>query len=813
MNIEAPNQTETETTPKKKARQQVSEDPPPVAKEDIKKLAKSLNVSVRALNRKANEQEDIKLPIAEASEKSILGLFLMWCDGDEEEKQNQVFRRALEAGLCRDHFAIPSNKTIFNAMNTLFLKGTVIHPVSIKEYLHTQHKLEEVGGVAYLGSLIDEKPFGPAALSSVVEQLKTVGYKRAVLKKAVRLQEMAQNGASPTDIEELLDSVERTNITPTPYAATPQGMIQRKPSKYGYGLEGDKLANFNAKIVSEQIETDGSLEEQRVFEIECELNGRKFTIRVPSSKFTAMAWPTAMLGAEAIVYPGKEGQARCAIQSLSRNIRQMTVYTHTGWREIDGKMSYLHSGGAITPEGNRTDVTVRLPDSLRLFFLPEPPDLKKCQPAFQAVLDLMTAFPLSHTVPMLGSILGSVLGSVNYSFYITGTSGTFKSELTAIGQSFFGSGFDSQHFPANWNDTVNSILAKMFAAKDSWMVIDDFVPIGQKSYDDKLHAKAEVVFRAAANRSGRGRANVDGSDRSSKEPRCLAASSGEDLPKGGSLQNRLLIDSIKPGDIDPKTLTIIQQMSRAGRFAEAMAAFIHFIASDYANIIEAFNKDRLALRDNLLKKQANKGHTRQPTTLTHLAASWRVWLKAAVARKAMTEKDAKKHWATIWRTLVDTVESQKKQQSTKHVAEHFIDLVTSALSSNAAHLMTPDNDEPDDSGTWGWFRSAPMGKKIGWIDNDIVYLEMATAWSVANMMGLAAGEGLQVGPKALTERLDEKGLIAVKTPSRGNKARPPKIKVDCVAISANTFYGEGRGEILVPTVPTVPETAKAKANR
>jgi hypothetical protein len=740
-----------------------------------------MRTSTRSITTTTAEPE-IKLPLAEAIEKSVLGLFFI---------NSEAIGRAIEHGLKPDHFFVPSNKTIYGAMLDAHLNGTEVHPVTISDKLKTHHKLETVGGMAYVAELIDGSAPGITMLGSLVDQLKTVAFKRQTLKNADRLMKMASNGASPTDIQEVIDAFESANVTPSAYAMTPTGLIYRKPGR-GFGFDPERLANFNARIVAEQIEDDGSLEEQRIFEIEADLDGRQQSIRVPASKFAAMAWPTAMIGARAIVYPSQADKARAAIQSLSHNIRQMTVFTHTGWRQIDGVWSYLHSGGAITPTGNRTDVSVRLPDSLRLFFLPEPPDEENYKAAFNPIIEFKDAFPKHITIPLIGSVLGSVLGGVNYSAFLTGTSGTFKSELTALAQSFFGAMFDSQHFPANWNDTGNVLLAKMFTAKDCWLVIDDFVPIGQKSYDDRLHAKAEVVFRAAANRSARGRANVDGSERSAKEPRGTVGASGEDIPKGGSLQNRLLILALIKGDVDKKQLTLMQKMSREGKFALSMSAFLHYVASDYTNLIAAFNKDRLELRQRIIDRAESGGHThtRQPTTLAHLAASWRVWLNACVAREALTKDDAAKLWREVWKTLVKTIEDQKAQQSSLHPAEYFCNLIRSALLSGRCHLATVEGTMPETANRYGWRDGVAQGECAGWIKDGLIYLQPEAAYKNANLQGFSIGEGLPVGQKKLYERMDERGLIVLKDKGRGLQSRVPVIRAPAVVIAVNSIFDD-----------------------
>ena len=43
---------------------------------------------------------------------------------------------------------------------------------------------------------------------------------------------------------------------------------------------------------------------------------------------------------------------------------ERTVYTHTGWRKLDGKWAYLHGGGAIGASGAVAGVETSLPAAL-----------------------------------------------------------------------------------------------------------------------------------------------------------------------------------------------------------------------------------------------------------------------------------------------------------------------------------------------------------------------------------------------------------------------------------------------------------------
>jgi hypothetical protein len=619
----------------------------------------------------------------------------------------------------------------------------------------------------------------------LIKQLQDIDYKRQAAKKAETLLRLAGNGASPAEIEEFLDSIPRSQTIKQSYYLTQNGIWWRKPGRYG--PESEQVTNFCAKIVSEVIADDGSSEEQRIFELEVAVKGETRRIEVPASKFGGMAWVTAQLGAEADVCPGKENHARYAIKQLSPSFTKRVVYAHTGWRQIGDDWCFLHGAGGVTAGGNRADIAVRLPHSLRFFVLPDPATGDAIPKAYGSILKFLDAFPRPLTVPLLGAVFGAALGEIDYSVYIVGQSGCFKSEITGLAQAFFGSGFNRLTMAANWDDTANVLLSKLFTGKDAIVVVDDFAPNGNKKHDDDLHSKAERVFRAAGNRTGRGRLQSDMTERLAKEPRAMLISSGEDLPRGMSLQARLLIVPIEKGMVTSEALTKMQQAAAKGELAISLATFLMYLARNKEAIKAQFDKDRLSVREKL--NQYHQGHARQTTTTAHLAASWRVWLKAAAEEKGIDKKESEILWKQIYRTLAESGRDQQAQQASLHPADHFIELLRSAMTSGRANLQTTEGGQPPNIGhLCGWRDGKPNGECVGWIHDNVLYLEMNTAYGVANAQGHRNGEGIAVGKNILTARLEEKEWILGKQKGRGRKTRTPGNGMPAVAMPLNLIF-------------------------
>ena len=137
------------------------------------------------------------------------------------------------------------------------------------------------------------------------------------------------------------------------------------------------------------------------------------------------------------------------------------------------------------------------------------------------------------TVPTLGAVWRSILGAVDFSVFVYGATGRFKTALASLLQQHFGAGFAAHRLPGSWASTANFNEALTFIAKDTLLVIDDFRPGAAERR--RLEGEADRLLRAAANGAGRGRLKSDDSLRPARPPRALILATGEERPSGESL--------------------------------------------------------------------------------------------------------------------------------------------------------------------------------------------------------------------------------------------------------------------------------------
>jgi hypothetical protein len=168
------------------------------------------------------------------------------------------------------------------------------------------------------------------------------------------------------------------------------------------------LCNFVAQVEEELILDDGA-ETTRAFLVSGELaEGRRLPpIRVPATRFGGMSWVAEQWGFSAIVNAGTSTRDRLreAIQRLSTTPRSRRVFTHSGWREIDGEWVYLTASGAVGRDGFHVD----LGSELSRYSLPHEPD-DPCE-AMRFSLKLLELAPYTVTVPLLAAIYRAPLAT------------------------------------------------------------------------------------------------------------------------------------------------------------------------------------------------------------------------------------------------------------------------------------------------------------------------------------------------------------------------------------------------------------------
>jgi hypothetical protein len=530
------------------------------------------------------------------------------------------------------------------------------------------------------------------------------------------------------------------------------------------------LCNFTASITECLRVDDGSGEIEQHFSVTGTLDNGTFLPQatITAAQFMPMNWPVACWGHRAIVTAGQSmrDHLRAAIQWLSQQARERTVFKHVGWRQIDDNWAFLHAKGAITAEGISTDISVDLDGPLARYDLPVPPTGDDLKTAVMASLRLLK-LPLRLIVPILGAVFRSVLGTVDWSLHVVGRTGLGKSELIALGQQHFGASMGRLNLPASWQSTGNALEGLAFLAKDAVLAVDDFKPGGSKATIDQIHQLADRVLRAQGNRSGQARCRQDGTVKAPRPPRGLILSSGEDVPRGESLQARLFIVHISKGEIDVRDLTPFQNDAAEGLYAAAMSAYLCWLAPQYRALHNSLDSERAELRSAAMSSIA---HTRTPGIVADMVLGWTHFLRFAEESGIITEEDRNRITEDVWKALAKVADEQAMDLAEQDPVLRFLKLLHTTLTSGRAHVTDRDGGEPLNPEMWGWRaeqggssdsgpRNKPQGRQVGWIDGDDLFLDPDAAYAEVQRLGDDQGDRLAVSRPQLCRQIKEAAFL------------------------------------------------------
>jgi hypothetical protein len=545
------------------------------------------------------------------------------------------------------------------------------------------------------------------------------------------------------------------------------------------------LCNFSARIVEDVVHDDGA-EQTRHLAMQGSLADGSALPRaeVPASDFARMDWIIPAWGTRAVVYAGQgtRDHLRAALQLLSGDVPRRTVFRHLGWRKIGETWVYLHSGGAVGPDGLRDDIPVSLPEPLAGFRLPTPPKGAELADVVRASLGLLRLGPDRATFPVLAAIYRSVLGDTDFALHLAGPTGSFKSEVAALAQQHFGSAMDARHLPASWSSTANALEGLAFTAKDALLVVDDFCPSGSAADVQRHHREADRLFRGQGNRAGRQRMKADSSLRPAKPPRGLVLSTGEEVPRGQSLRARLLVLEISPGNFGPQppepnpTLSACQRDATAGKFTAALSGFLRWLAPQLDVIRARLWTELAELRD---RARGDGQHARTPGIVADLALGLRYLLEFARSVGAISETERVDLWERGWAALAEAGAAQAVHMAAAEPAGLFLRLLSAALAGGYAHIADEHGEGPSEPQRWGWrpeefytgdgtgTRHKPQGVRVGWLADGELYLEPEASFAAVQRVARDQGECFAISANTLRRRLKEKALLATTDAGRG----------------------------------------------
>jgi hypothetical protein len=165
---------------------------------------------------------------------------------------------------------------------------------------------------------------------------------------------------------------------------------------------------------------------------------------------------------------------------------------------------------------------------------------------------------------------------------------------------------------------------------------------------------------------------------------------------------------------------------------------------------------RAALPSELRQLRAEatmwEAHKRIPENAANLFLGLRYFFEFAAACKAITAAERSQYEERAWTELLEAAKAQRAHQTASEPTQHFFDLLEGAIASGRAHLASAKGEVPTNAKVWGWrLRNPewddswiPQGDRIGWLEDEFVYLQPEAAFATAQRFGRDTGEPLSI---------------------------------------------------------------------
>lgn len=542
-----------------------------------------------------------------------------------------------------------------------------------------------------------------------------------------------------------------------------------------------QLSNFVALPVEQVVVDDGGGRQKYMLTIRgWSATGLPLrTLTIPLSEFESMRWALNEWGIYANIseVTGAMSKLRRIIQEAGmRAVVHKTLYTHTGWRRIDGKLCYLHGTGAIGADNIAVQLDFGLEryslDGLRsgeLMIMDRDAARVLCQ---SATLRVLRVAGLRVGVPVVGFMFLTPLRYFleqrghrpSFVPYLAGTTGYGKSTFVTLALNHFGYDFSYEGSqPASFDDSISAMAQKLFCLKDMPLLIDDFKRQTDPARERQQKALEEVVIRMVGDGLKRSRMTSEMTAQQDRPARGLCIQTGEELPQvTSSSVARLYVIELKAGEVpvpDGKASALQQeriiemselwQLAREGALNESMKGYIEWLIAQEDGLPERLEHELESLRQEAAKSLTSS-HARLPSAIAYLMLGISMmlgYMSAPGGMLADTPEVAESLRRQCWEAILGNASDQAKSMRDEKPTAVFMTTLRELLQSGRNMVET-----------LGRVSQVLPRDVIGYRDNDFYYLVPGEVFGAVQKSLLAQGDSLNIGKTTLMRQLIDEGI-------------------------------------------------------
>jgi len=480
-----------------------------------------------------------------------------------------------------------------------------------------------------------------------------------------------------------------------------------------------------------------------------------------------------------------------AIQAASGTAPVTLVYDRTGWETTNG-WRYLTASGAMGVDGLDTSVRVEPGGHLGAIALQGADDPSAVQAAVRRVLAMgeVAATPggrMAVTALCGGAFRAPLIPArrANFTLNLVGETGSMKSGLAGLVLNLYGSAFNFDYLTGNWGSTAKANIDLLSRPRHTMLVIDDYLEgTTGGAHAARRAAERDALIRAQGNAAPVDRLKSDATRNNGNDPGVVLATTQETL---GSFLNeseigRQLVIPLKKqsagqrGDLDADRLIDASlQDGQSGVYNLAFSAYIRHLAGQMDRIVSDMPGLHTTLcRTDLAGLRTRSGrplHERTKPAAADLLLGWMYFLEFAEAIGAIDADERESIITRVTGEIAEIMIGQDQFQANEAPERAFLDLLQEAILTRHACLASRHNLEaPGQAGTMGWTpvehasrdgawtEYKPASHRIGWVDDDYVYLSAAKTSQALQAMAESSRRNVPFGERTIGQVLQRHGM-------------------------------------------------------
>ena len=558
-------------------------------------------------------------------------------------------------------------------------------------------------------------------------------------------------------------------MTQTPTYAPPyevDGNCLYLIGKDKYGQTRKRLCNFAPYIIEQVTKNDGADCATWITLGGIHEDGHVLhPITIRGTELGSFDWLVDRWGADSFLEVGNQVKdyVRVAIQRTAKHAKKTTIYTVTGWKQLQDGWHYLMPGDDA--------ITVELPGKLAAYHMER--NYSYCDIATAGALLSQLAAPEEVTYTMLAHVFSSPLKHFlkmagcepKFILWLVGKTGSCKSSLSAVMLSFFGH-FTGTTLPMSFRDTANSINEQAYMIKDAPVVIDDFHPCDHKE-QAKMNATSQNLIRNYGDHAGRARLSARCELMAARPPQGNAIVTAEFPPDiGESGTARCFTIELNPGDVDLQTLSALQTLAADGTLQRCGFAYTEWLRECFLcddDSVQRFVKALRALFEKYRSEFRNSGmhsHGRVAENVAWLQMGFHFFLMFLNHHLGYGEAYVAQMGENFKEILYRVARRQSDAINQDKPTHLFLRKFYSMLESGQVYLKNRESLAPDEF---------HPGTCIGYYDTVRMYFFADLVHKLVRKQCTDQGENFTISCRSLLKALAEEGLIET---TNGQNSRP-----------------------------------------